>query len=118
MKKFILASLAAAPVFAFAQQLGNVETFMRSIGRLIDLALPMVVALALLGFFYGLAKFVFNAGDDGAREEARSIMIWGVIALFVMVSVWGLVQFLGNALGITPGATGSPTVPTVQGLPK
>ena len=40
-------------------------------------------------------------------------MIWGVIALFVMVSVWGLVGFIGNAIGVTPGAAGTPTIPTV-----
>jgi hypothetical protein len=31
-------------------------------------------------------------------------MIWGVIALFVMVSVWGLVTLLQTNLGVTAGA--------------
>jgi hypothetical protein len=117
MKKFIVGVLSVAPTFAFAQQLGNIETFMRSIGRLIDLALPMVVALALLGFFYGLAKFIFSAGDSDKQAEARSIMIWGVIALFVMVSVWGLVQFVGNALNIQTGGNAG-NIPGVPELPR
>ncbi len=115
MKKFILTALTIAPAFAFAQQLGNVETFMRSIARLVNLALPLVVALALLGFFYGLMKFIFAKGDDAARKEARQTMIWGIIALFVMVSVWGLVGFLGNALGIQQGQN-SGNIPKVQGI--
>ena len=81
------------------------------------LYLVIGVGIALLGFFWGLAMFIFSAGagDEGKRAEARSIMIYGVIALFVMVSVWGLVGFLGNTVGITPGQT-SGTIPSVQGL--
>ena len=117
MKKFILGGLAAAPMFAFAQygQLSGIFALMSSIKRLVDLALPLVVGLALLGFFYGLMRFIFASGDPEKRGEARSIMIYGIIALFVMVSVWGLVRFVGNALGIQQGET-SGTIPSVQGL--
>jgi len=41
-------------------------------------------------------------------------MIWGLIALFVMVAVWGLVRFIGDALDIDQGET--IIVPTVPGL--
>ena len=116
MKKIIIPSaLALAPMLVFAQQLSNVETFLRSIGRLVDLALPIVVGIALLGFFWGLAQFVFAAGDEDAQEKAKRHMIWGVVALFVMVSVWGLVRFVGSAVGITEEG-GSISVPTVNKL--
>jgi len=115
MKKFILGLLAVSPVLASAQDLEGLTTLLDSIGRLVDLALPIVVGLALLGFFYGLAKFIFSASDPDKQKEGRSIMIWGVVALFVMVSVWGLVNFLGNSLDIDQGDA-SPDVPTVQGL--
>lgn len=117
MKKFIIASAALAPTFAFAAygQLDGIFSLMKSIGRLVDLALPLVVGIALLGFFWGLARFIFAKGDEAARAEARSTMIYGIIALFVMVSVWGLVRFVGNALGIDQGGTSGP-VPGVQGL--
>jgi hypothetical protein len=112
MKKVIIAALALTPVFASAQQLTNLQTLLQSIGRLVDLALPIVVGLALLGFFWGLAKFLFG-GAEG-KDEAKTLMIWGLIALFVMVSVWGLVRFIGNALGIQQGDT--IVVPRVPGL--
>ena len=105
------------PVLTFAQALGNVETFFGSIGRIIGLLLPIVVALALLYFFWGLAKFILAAGDETARAEGKSIMIWGIVALFVMVSVWGLVTWVGEALDIDQGAD-SGSIPTVTGLPN
>lgn len=111
MKKVILVTLTLAPSLAFAQQLGNLETLLRSVGRLIDLALPIVVAIALLAFFWGLVKFIFSAAGEDAHKEGQRLMIWGLVALFVMVSVWGLVRFIGNALGVGQGDT--VTVPTV-----
>lgn len=112
MKKFIIAALAFAPTVAFAQSLGNLETLLRSVGRLIDIALPIVVALALLAFFFGLMKAIFGGPDS--VKEGKNLMIWGIVALFVMVSVWGIVRFIGNAFGVEQG--GSVTPPTVNGV--
>lgn len=103
MKKFIIMALAAAPSLAFAQDLGNLERLLRAVGRLVDIALPIVVALALLAFFYGLATSIFGGAEK--KEEAKHLMIWGVVALFVMVSIWGLVRFIGNAFDIQQGGT-------------
>ncbi|MSR87567.1 MAG: hypothetical protein EXS69_00095 [Candidatus Zambryskibacteria bacterium] len=109
MKKVILATLTFAPALASAQ-LGNVEGLLRAIGRLIDLALPIIIALGLLCFFWGLVKFIFSS-DDEAKAAGKSLMVWGLVALFVMVSVWGLIRFIGVAVGVGQGDT--ITVPTV-----
>jgi hypothetical protein len=114
MKKILLGAAMLAPFAASAQQLSNLQTLLNSIKNLVSLALPIVVGLALLGFFWGLMKFIFNAGDEGAKDEGKRIMIYGVIALFVMVAVWGLVGFIGSALGIETG--GQADIPTVPGL--
>jgi hypothetical protein len=39
-------------------------------------------------------------------------MIWSVVALFVMVSIVGIINFIGNAVGVNQG--GSLPVPTVE----
>ena len=114
MKKAILVALAFAPSLVFAQSLGNLEILVRSIGRLINLALPIVVAIALLAFFWGLVKFIFGQGNEESKTDGKKLMIWGLVALFVMVSVWGLVRFMGNALGVNQGDT--IIVPQVPGL--
>ncbi len=121
MKKVILLVLAFSPSLAFAQGVGNltnIETFIRSIGRITQIALPIVVGLALLAFFWGLARFVFQSGKEDAQKEAKNMMLWSIVALFVMVSVWGLVNFIGTTLGVGAGTgnNGAPTIPTVPGL--
>lgn len=120
MKKFIVGALVIAPVFASAQvgNLSNVTTFLHSIGGLINTALPIVVGLALLGFFWGLAMFVFKSGDEAEQTKAKSMMIWSVVALFVMVSVWGLVNFLGQTIGVGQGSGNNPNaIPPVPTVP-
>lgn len=67
---------------------------------LVTFTIPIVASLTLLVFFWGLAKFIKNADDSSSHETGKQLMFWGVIGLFVMVSVWGLVRFIGDALGI------------------
>lgn len=114
MKKVLIGTMLLAPSLAFAQ-LNNVENLMRAFGRLVDLALPIVVGIALLGFFWGLVEFIFAAGDAEKKDKGKTHMIWGLVALFVMVSVWGLVRFIGQAFNIEQG-TGSGQIPRVEGL--
>jgi len=117
MKKFIITALAFAPAFAFAQDLGNVTTLTHSFGNLVNAALPILIGLALLGFFWGLVKFIFAAGDASKAAEGKSIMIYGVIALFVMVSVWGIVNFVASDLGVSNNqGAGTINVPSVGNL--
>ncbi len=111
---FILGAVLL-PTLASAQDLGGVETLFTSLGGIVATLLPIVVALGLLAFFWGLVKFIFSAGDESAKDAGKRIMIWGLIALFVMVSVWGLVGFIQDSLGIDPDIE-LDSVPTVPGL--
>ena len=73
------------------------SNFQGIIGTLIAIvsgATFVIATLALLVFLWGLARFVLNSGDEKGREEGKKIMFWGIIALFVMVSVFGIVSVL------------------------
>lgn len=111
MKKIILATLAFAPVLAFAQ-LTNVEGIVTAIGRIVTNAIPIVFGIIVIAFFWGLVKFIFSQGDETAKTDAKKIMLWGVIAMFVAASIWGLVLFMRTSLGV--GSDSSITIPTVR----
>lgn len=117
MNKFIIGALAFTPMFVFAQgDFGNVEILLNGVKNLVNLATPLVMGIALLGFFWGLAMYIFNSADEDKRKEGKHIMLWGIIALFVMASVWGLVGFISSALLGTTSPTSTGVVPTVEGL--
>ena len=75
-------------------------------------AIPLAASLALLAFFWGLARFIMNAGDAKGNKEGKNLMIWGTIALFVMVSVWGILRFAYGDLGFSDRPFGIPGLPT------
>ena len=74
----------------------------------LQLLLPLAVIAALLFFFWGLVKFIYKAESDDARSEGRQLMMWGVVALFLIVSIWGVVGFIGTALGVGQSGTCNP----------
>ncbi|MHB0978118.1 MAG: hypothetical protein ACYC1K_01795 [Minisyncoccota bacterium] len=118
MKKFIVSALAFTPMFVFAQgNLSNVGTLLDGLKRLVGVATPLVMGIALLGFFWGLAMYIFNSADEDKRKEGKHIMLWGIIALFVMVAVWGLVGFISTALLGNTTTGGTVNVPGVSGVP-
>jgi hypothetical protein len=72
--------------------------------------IPILIALALVAFFWGLVRYVWSGGEF--KEGGRNIMIAGLVALFVMVSVWGIIRLAQNTLGIgSGGALPAPSVP-------
>lgn len=82
--------------------------------RLVDTAIPIAVAVALLVFFWGIAMSLRRAGGKNAGE-AREVMKWGLITLFVMVSVWGIIGLFQRMLGLPDlTATSNKPVPGQQ----
>ncbi|MBN2094018.1 MAG: hypothetical protein JW740_01455 [Candidatus Zambryskibacteria bacterium] len=110
MKKLTLTiGVLVFPLVSFAA-LGNIEDLTVSIGNIINLIIPILFALALLAFFWGLVKYIFSSSDED-KSKAKKTMIWGIIALFIMASVWGLVNFIQSAVGVDDDAA-----PDVQNL--
>ena len=54
--------------------------------------IPAMMVLATVLFLWGVITYLTNADNEDARTKGRTFMIYGIIGLFVMVSVWGLVQ--------------------------
>lgn len=79
---------------------------------------PLTIGLAVIAVLFGLARYAFRAGDEQAQEEGRRIMFWGVVTLFIMVSIWGFVYILQSfffGTGYNPVAPDIPVLPTDPG---
>jgi hypothetical protein len=63
--------------------------------------IPLMFGLAVVFFIYGVIQFVIlGAGDETKRTQGREHMIWGVIALAVMLGVWSLAGIIGGTFGL------------------
>jgi len=85
------------PLFAHAQTIGSLFD---SLTLLFNGIISVLLGLALVAFFWGLVKFVAHAGDEKTHEEGRQLMIWGMIAIFVMVALWSILGFIQTELGL------------------
>ena len=54
--------------------------------------------------------YILNAGDEEKQKQSKYYVIYGIVGIFVMVSVWGLVNLLKNTFNLS---TTQPTLPTV-----
>jgi len=118
MKKFLYAlPLFALPFVTSAEELelSAVGNFIDTIIELMQKIVPLLIGLAVLVFLWGVLKYVISGADDAdKRKEARGFMIWGIVSIFIMVSVWGLVGILQTSFGIDSKGTGIelPQLPT------
>ncbi|MEN9338534.1 MAG: putative peptidoglycan binding domain [Candidatus Parcubacteria bacterium] len=68
----------------------------------------VLMAAAFMFFFYGVVVFIYGRvtqkGDLKDLEKGREFMLWGLVALFVMVSAWGIVRVAQDLLDIDGGA--------------
>ena len=114
----IVTSAAVAPAFVFAQSLieTRITSILGTVRVVIFNLIPVAFALAVLYFFYGMAKYILDSGNEEQKLAGKNIMINGIIALFVMVSIYGIINLLSNFTGADNNTAVSPTItlPTVK----
>lgn len=54
---------------------------------------PILIGLALVAFFVGLVRYIYYTGSGGTAD-GRELIQWGIIALFLLVCIWGIVAFI------------------------
>lgn len=87
----------------FAEFIGSGTTGV--IGLLNVVVVPVIFALSFLVFVWGVVNyFFFNGGDEAKRAEGRAFVLWGLLGMVVLFSVWGFVNLLLSTLGIAPPA--------------
>ena len=111
--KYLALALLALPALASAQALQPIRNLIVAVGSILNITIPVLIAAAIVVFFWGLVQYIRAQGEG--HENGRNTMIAGLISLFIMVSVWGLVNLAQGALGVSGNASVTiPQVPTAQ----
>lgn len=90
-----LATLALPALTSAATLLDTLALF----NTFLNAAIGLMITLAIVVFFWGLILYLWNV--DEKKAEGLQIMLWGVIAIFVMVSIWGIVRLLQSTFQVT-----------------
>src|SRR3989338_6175002 len=102
MKKFAIAASAyLLPIAAFAQDVDttgqNLADLFGQVNRVINTIIPFLVGLAVLVIIWGVFNYISGAGDEEKRAQAKQYIVWGVVGVFIMLSIWVLVNVLVNS---------------------
>jgi len=114
LQPFLAILFIISPLITYAQtpDFAYFDTAVTSLGSLIEQLIPIVISLGLLFFIWGLAQFIIASGNEDAKEVGKRRMVWGILALFAIVSVWGIVNLLAEMAGVEVG--GSIDIPTIN----
>ncbi len=126
-KKFSLAGAGAfsslvLPVLALAAPTptGVSTTYINSILNAVESTLkalvPLLISIAFVILLIYIVRYIWG-GADG-KDASRSGIVWSIIALAVMLSIWGLVGLVQNIAGVSNSSTPAtpPTLPPVPAI--
>lgn len=110
----ILTAFALPLISSAATQVNNISdvgTFI--IGIINGVLVPVLFAVAFIVFLWGAFNtFILGANSEDVKDKGKSLMLWGLIGFFVMVSVWGLVNILTGSVGLNTTQTNLPGAKT------
>jgi len=72
----------------------------KTIIQLIDNFVAVGSALAVVVFLWGLVRYIYESQDTHSQARGRELIGWGLVALFVMVSMWGILAIMREALNL------------------
>ncbi|MEI6296442.1 MAG: hypothetical protein WCO84_02225 [bacterium] len=94
-KIFLSIFLALTPSFAFAVNSSlDFRGFLKNIMDQLDLIPQFIIGLAVLYLMLNIFTYIQSGSDLKKLEEATKMITYSVIAIFIMMSVWGLVRVL------------------------
>lgn len=74
----------------------NLKSIIEEIVNLIDVTVPVLGGLILLLVMFSLVRYVYKAGDASNLAAERKAIAWGLLALFVVFSLWGILRVFKN----------------------
>jgi uncharacterized membrane protein YjfL (UPF0719 family) len=62
------------------------------------MVIAVMISLAVVLYFMGAVVKMQSLTHD--QKALREYLLWGVLAIFVMVSIWGIVALVKNSIAI------------------
>lgn len=106
LRDLAVISSLAFPLVAAAQ---TIETILTRLQSILNQIIPILMIIATIVFLWGVIGYITAGGDEEKRRDSKSYIIWGLVGLFALVAVWGIVKVLVTTFGL--GGVGTPTGP-------
>ncbi len=71
----------------------------RIVDNIVQPALAVLLSVTILVFIWGL--YGLFLGDEDKRNQSKNHILYGVIGIFIMISVYGIIRFVASSVGQT-----------------
>lgn len=71
----------------------------KAVQVIINPIIQILFVVATIVFVYGVFEFIRGAENPEVRKQGQQHMLWGIIGLAIMVSVFTIVGILLNSIG-------------------
>lgn len=78
----------------------KIKTILVNTIDMVRLATELVWILTLIVFGWGIVKLIAAAGSPEKLKEAKGIIWWGIIGMFILASIIGIIVFVQEYFGI------------------
>ncbi len=120
MKKVLLlvAAFGLLPIVAAAQgvvrevDVSGLSGTVQGLTRVVNYAIPLLIAVALIAFIIGVIKYLFAGGAE-AKAAAKDHLIYGVVAITVILAIFGIARLLITLFGLDPAQLTGGEVPSI-----
>ena len=98
------------------------EEAQQAINKIVDLivnpAIYVVFSFGFLMFVYGIVEFLRELSKGGDTTTGKQHMLWGIVGMFIMVSVFGIIHLLNSTFGfgLGPGGSYNPDTSTFDSI--
>ena len=100
MKKlsaFVSSGALLLPFLAFAQPLSDINDVARKATNIGNLVVGLAISLAVIWIIINVIRYLIASGSEDAKKKGGYAILYGIVALFVILSIWGLVAILRNS---------------------
>lgn len=66
--------------------------------ELLNPLILLMFAVATLSFLWGLFKYVKGAYSDQDQDQGKSNIIWGIVGMVIMISVYGIINLIKTTI--------------------
>ena len=61
--------------------------------------IKVLIGIALLMFIWGIVEMIYGANNPEKIQAGRKHLIYGIIGLFIMVAIAGIMKVIENFVG-------------------
>lgn len=98
--KIAIGSGLALPALAYA---ADVVSILHQLEVVLNRVIPILMIVATIVFLWGVIRYITAGGDEEKLADGRRFIIFGLVGLFVMLAIWGVVRAIVAQFGVGGG---------------